>query len=60
MNTAVADVSLECDYAEVGEDVGLVEVCAVLTVGKLDIDITVNLTTECCEACGKSVVMVLA
>ena len=48
----VAEVSLECDFTEVPEDMGPLEVCAVLTSGELAINITVNLSTICGEACG--------
>lgn len=57
VDCAVANVSLECDSVEVGEDVGLLEVCAVLTFGDLAIPITVNLSTICDEACGRFIII---
>ena len=50
---AVANVSLECESAEVRESDGQVELCAVLTGGDLAIDITVLASTTCGEACCK-------
>ena len=50
---AVANVSLECESAVVGESDGQMELCAVLTEGELAIDITVLASTMCGEACGK-------
>lgn len=44
-------MSLECDHVEVPEDVGELELCAVLTEGDLAIDITVDVNTICDEAC---------
>ena len=51
--TTDADVSLKCDSAVVGEYIGELEVCAVLNRGQLAIDITVNVTTACGDACCK-------
>ena len=46
-------MSLECDSAVVREDVGQLEVCAVLNGGQLAINITVGVTTACGDACCK-------
>ena len=42
-----------CTSAEVVEDVGQLEVCAVLIEGELAIDIVANLTATCGSACSK-------
>lgn len=44
---------MECDSSQASEDIGELEVCAVLTEGDLAIDVAVNLSTICGEACGK-------
>ena len=49
----VANVSLVCDTLEVAETAGPIQVCAVLNAGLLAIDITVNLSTICGQACCK-------
>ena len=52
--SAVAVVSLECNFDEVAEDTaGELDICAALTAGDLAIDITVNFDVICGGACGK-------
>ena len=46
-------ISLECDSIEVSEDIGQLEVCAVLTQGELDRNVAVNLNTSSGTAGGK-------
>ena len=48
----VATISLECSSAEVSES-GEVDVCAILVEGELAIDVSVNVSTVCIEACGE-------
>ena len=55
---SVATVSLECDNAEVPEDVRELEICAVLTEGDLAIDITVDVNTICDQACCEPLLIV--
>lgn len=50
----VALVSLECDTLEVSESVETLEVCAVLNVGQLAFNLTLQLIATCGDACGKS------
>ena len=50
----VVYISLECDFDEVSEDIGQLEVCAMLTQGELARDVEVNISTECGDACSKS------
>lgn len=47
-------LSLECDVTEVSEDVGVLEVCVVLTVGTPTAEFIVDVQTICVEACCKS------
>ena len=51
-------MSLECDNAEVPEDVEELEICAVLTEGDLAIDITVDVNTICDQACCEPLLIV--
>ena len=49
----VATISLECSSAEVSESMGEVDVCAILVEGELAINVSVNVSTVCIEACGE-------
>ena len=48
-------ISLECDTAQVREDGGQLEACAVITKGSLAIDIEVGISTSCSGPCGMSI-----
>ena len=50
----VVYISLECASDEVSEDIGQLEVCAVLTQGELARNVEVDISTECGDACSKS------
>ena len=50
----VVYISLECDSDELDEDIGQVEVCAMLNQGELARNVTVEINTECIDACSKS------
>ena len=53
----VANLTLECDSAEILEDVGVFEICVVLVSGDLAITVSGNLTFTCGDACCESVLI---